>query len=89
MDDVIVPGSSVEESLLRLEHLCIRLREANLKLKPSKCILFQKSGHFLGHVLSEEGIHTDPDKIEALQNWPTPRSIKEIKGILGLCSYYR
>jgi len=40
MDDIIVPGSSVEESLLRLEHLCIRLREANLKLKPSKRILF-------------------------------------------------
>jgi hypothetical protein len=37
MDDIIVPGSSVEESLFRLEHICIRLREANLKLKPSKC----------------------------------------------------
>lgn len=89
MDDIIVPGSSVEESLFILEHIFIRLREAHLKLKPSKCILFQKSVTFLGHVVSEEGIHTDPDKIEAVQNWPTHRSIKEIKGALGLCSYYR
>jgi hypothetical protein len=89
LDDIIVPGSSVEESLFRLEHIFIRLREANLKLKPSKCILFQKSVKFLVHVVSEEGIHADPDKIEAVQNWPTPRSIKEIKSFLGLCSYYR
>ena len=89
IDDIIVPGSSVEESLFILEHIFIRLREAHLKLKPSKCILFQKSVTFLGHVVSEEGIHANPDKIEAVQNWPTPRSIKEIKSVLGLCSYYR
>jgi hypothetical protein len=53
-------------------------------LKPSKFILFQKSVNFFRHVLSEEGIHTDPDKIEAVQNWPTHRSIKEIKGALGI-----
>ena len=58
MDDIIVPGSSVEERLFRLEHIFIRLREAYLKLKPSKCILFQKSVKNLGHVVSEEGIHT-------------------------------
>jgi hypothetical protein len=89
MDDIIVPGSSVEESLFRLEHIFIRLRETNLKLKPSKYILFQKSVKLLGHVVSEEGTHTDPDKIDAVQNWPTHKSIKEIKSFLGLCSYYR
>jgi hypothetical protein len=89
MDDIIVPGASFQESLLRLEHVFIRLREANLKLKPSKCILFQKSVKFLGHVVSEEGVHTDPDKIVAVQNWSTPRNAKEIKSFLGLCSYYR
>jgi hypothetical protein len=56
----------------------------NLKLKPSKCILFQKSVKFLGHVVSEEGIHTDPDKIVAVQNWSTPRNDKEITSFLGL-----
>jgi hypothetical protein len=89
MDDIIVPGASFQESLLRIEHVFIRLREANLKLKPSKCILLQKSVKFLGHVVSEEGVHTDPDKIVAVQNWSTPRNDKEIKSFLGLCSYYR
>jgi len=63
MDDIIVPGASFQERLFRLEHVFIRLREANLKLKPSKCILFQKSVKFLGHVVSEERVHIDPDKI--------------------------
>ncbi|CAC5375540.1 unnamed protein product [Mytilus coruscus] len=65
MDDIIVPGETFEEELLRLEHVFQRMREANLKLKPSKCILFQKSVKFLGHVVSEHGVQTDPEKIEA------------------------
>lgn len=89
MDDIIVPGSSFEEEIERLEHVFQRMREANLKLKPSKCFLFQKSVKFLGHVVSEEGIQTDPDKTTAVQNWPRPRNAKEIKSFLGLCSYYR
>jgi hypothetical protein len=57
MDDIIVPGASFQESLLRLEHVFIRLREANLKLKPSKCIMFQKSVKFLGFPHSSD--HTN------------------------------
>jgi hypothetical protein len=63
MDDIIVPGASFQERLFKLEHVFIRLREANLKLKPSKCILFQKSVKFLGHVVPEERVHIDPDTI--------------------------
>jgi hypothetical protein len=49
----------------------------------------QKSVKFLGHVVSEEGVHTDSDNIVAVQNWSTPGNAKEIKSFLGLCSYYR
>ena len=63
MDDIITPGESVDQCLCRLEHVFERLREAKLKLKPSKCVFFQKSVRFLGHVVSEEGIDTDPEKI--------------------------
>ena len=89
IDDIIIPGPTIEESLTRLEHVFERLREANLKLKPSKCVLFQKSVKFLGHIVSEEGIHTDPEKVKAVQDWPVPRNVKEVKSFLGLCSYYR
>lgn len=89
IDDIIIPGANVEESLLRLEHVFSRLRDANLKLKPTKCILFQKSVKFLGHIVSEEGISTDPDKLKAIHEWPIPANVKEVKSFLGLCSYYR
>ena len=89
MDDIIVPGTNVEQELTRLEHVFQRMREANLKLKPSKCCLFQRSVKFLGHVVSEKGIQTDPEKIEAIKNWPTPRTAKQVKSWIGLCSYYR
>ena len=89
MDDIITPGSTIEECLERLENVFKRLREARLKLKPSKCIFFQKSVSFLGHVVTEDGIQTDPDKIKAVREWPTPENTKQVRSFLGLASYYR
>lgn len=89
LDDIIVPGSTFDQTLERLKHVFIRLREANLKLKPSKCMLFQASAKFLGHIVSENGIQTDPDKISAIKNLGTPTKPKEVKSFLGLASYYR
>ena len=60
-----------------------------MKLKPSKCHLLQRTVTFLGHVVSEEGIATDPAKVESVQSWPVPRSVTEVRSFLGLCSYYR
>lgn len=89
MDDIITPGESVDQCLFRLEHVFQRLRTANLKLKPSKCIFFQKSAHFLGHIVSENGIETDPEKVKAVKEWPRPRNSKDVRSFLGLASYYR
>lgn len=58
-------------------------------MNPKKCILLQKEVSFLGHIVSEEGVATDPSKIEAIKHWPIPRSVKEVRSFLGLCSYYR
>lgn len=89
MDDIIVPAKTVEESLLRLEHVFQRLKSANLKLKPSKCIFFQKSVKFLGHEVSEQGVHTDKEKIKAVQDWPIPRTVKQVRSFVGLAAYYK
>ena len=89
MDDIITPGVSVDQCLKRLENVFKRLRDNGLKLKPSKCIFFQKSVTFLGHVVSETGVHTDPIKITAVKEWPTPQSVKQVRSFLGLASYYR
>ena len=89
MDDIITPGLTVQDCLRRLESVFKRLMEANLKLKPSKCIFFQKSVQFLGHIVSEEGVHTCADKIQAVRDWPTPTNAKQVRSFLGLASYYR
>lgn len=89
MDDIIVPAENFEQGLVRLEHVFQRLEQANLKLKPSKCVFFKKSVRFLGHLVSEEGVETDPDKINTVSNWTIPRNKKQLRSFLGLCSYYR
>ena len=63
MDDIISPCVTVADGLIRLENIFMRLQQANLKLKPSKCIFFQKQVKFLGHIVSETGIQTEPAKI--------------------------
>ena len=89
LDDIIVYSRTVEEHVERLEKMFLRLRDANLKLKPSKCFLLQAQVTFLGHIVSGSGVATDPEKIEAVQNWPRPVNVREVRSFLGLCSYYR
>ena len=89
LDDIIVFSKDVASHLVRLRQLFQRLRTANLKMKVSKCKLFREELVFLGHVISKEGIATDPQKIKAVIDWPVPTSIREVRSFLGLCSYYR
>jgi len=70
LDDIIVYSITIEEHLVKLRKLFDRLRTANLKLKPSKCHLLLAEIKFLGHVVSAEGVSTDPSKIEAVRDWP-------------------
>ena len=49
----------------------------------------QKEVTFLGHVVSVDGITTDPEKVKAVKTWPVPVNLKELKGFLGLAGYYR
>lgn len=89
LDDVIVFGGSFEEELDRLEGVFQRLRQASLKLSPKKCELFRQEVPFLGHVVSRGGVKTDPQKVKAVQEWPVPRNLTEVRSFLGLCTYYR
>ncbi|MEW8092744.1 MAG: reverse transcriptase domain-containing protein [Candidatus Thiodiazotropha endolucinida] len=89
LDDIIILGKTFDQALENLQLVFQRLREANLKLKPKKCFLFQPKVTYLGHVVSEDGITCDPAKIEAVKHWPTPTNKTEIRSILGLIGYYR
>ena len=70
LDDINVFSTEVPEHLQRLRAIFERLRSARLKLKPYKCKLFQISVSFLGHVISGQGIATDPAKVENVVTWP-------------------
>lgn len=89
LDDIIVFANDLPTHLERLRQLLDRLLKVGLKLKPSKCNLLQKSVLFLGHVVSEQGVATDPSKIEAVVNWPRPRNLRDVRAFIGLCTYYR
>ncbi|XP_041481796.1 trichohyalin-like [Lytechinus variegatus] len=91
LDDIILFGASVPDIIERLEVVLQRLRDANLKLKPKKCHLFQKEVHvlYLGHIVSADGVRTDPAKIETVKKWPTPKNSTELRSFLGLASYCR
>ena len=89
LDDIVVFARDAQQHLERLKQVFDRLRGAGLKLKPSKCAFFRRSVVFLGHVISKEGIETDPAKVRAITEWPTPTSITEVRSFVGLASYYR
>ena len=73
----------------RLEAVFSRLRQNGLKLKPSKCECFTKHVKYLGHVVSQMGVETDPDKIVALTTWPVPQNVKQLRSFLAFAWYYR
>ncbi|PJE77798.1 hypothetical protein CI610_03273 [invertebrate metagenome] len=89
IDDILIFSKTVQEHLNRLESVFSKLEQHGLKLKASKCEFFKTSVTYLGHVVSEDGISTDPDKTAAVTDWPEPRNIKELRQFLGFAGYYR
>lgn len=88
LDDLIVFSNSLEEHEIRLQNELQRLRENGLKLSPTKCKFFQTRVRYLGHIVSKDGIETDPDKVRALKTWPIPQNLKELRSFLGFIGYY-
>jgi len=89
LDDVILFSRTTEEHLERPDLVLQRLEDANLKLKPSKCCSMQTRVTFLGHIVSGEGLATDPEKIQLVKDWPTPTTLRHVRCFLGLTGYYR
>lgn len=89
IDDIIVFSETLEEHESRLTHVLRQLKEYGLKLSPEKCKFFQTSVKYLGHIVSQHGVETDPGKIEALETWPRPTNLQQLRSFLGFSGYYR
>ena len=89
LDDIVVFSSSVAEHLARLELVLGRLQKEGLKAKLEKCAFFQPKVKYLGHVISQDGVSTDPSKVEAVADWKRPENVTELRSFLGFASYYR
>ena len=89
LDDIIIFSSDAASHIERLEAVFQKLAKAGLKLKPSKCEFFKKRIKYLGHIVSEEGVSTDPKKVEAVLNWPVPETVYDVRAFLGFVGYYR
>ena len=89
LDDILIFSESFKEHIERLETVFSRLNQHGLKLKGSKCEFFKRSVKYLGHVVSQNSVETDPEKIEALASWSEPHNIKTLRSFLGFTGYYR
>lgn len=89
LDDVVVFSPDFHSRLRHLEEVFQRLHHHGLKLQPRKCRLFQREVTYLGQVISECGVATDPAKTAAVASWPAPQTVEQVKSFLGFAGYYR
>ena len=89
MDDILIFGKTIEEHNENLESVLKLLKSSNLKVMPTKCDFLKKEVHFLGHIISQYGVKTDPKKIQAMKAMEEPTNVKQLRKFLGSCSYYR
>ena len=89
LDDILVYSTDFQQHLSDLQKVFQRLREVGVKLNPEKCSLGQLEVGFLGHRVSAAGIATDPAKLEAVQAFPVPKTLKNVREFVGLTGYYR
>jgi hypothetical protein len=89
LDDILVFSKTREEHDQHLRQVLEVLRQNKLYAKLSKCEFYQTTISFLGHKITQDGIHMEPDKVAAVKDWPIPKDISDVRSFLGLAGYYR
>ena len=83
LDDVLTYSKTAEDHLKHLEEVFVTLRNANLKLKPKMCQLFQRQVVYLGHVIGVDGTSPDPEKTSKVKEWPVPKTVRDVRSFIG------
>ncbi|CAF5209263.1 unnamed protein product, partial [Rotaria magnacalcarata] len=89
LDDIIVYSTSLDDHLYNLELVLQQIQQSGLTLKIDECHFCKTQLKYLGHIVSKEGIRPDPDKLNAVREYPVPTKLKAVRTFLGLSSYYR
>jgi hypothetical protein len=88
-DDILIDSSTWIDHLKHVKAVFQLLRQHHLCVKRTKCSFGDSSVAYLGHVISEQGVNMDPSKVAAVEAWPQPRTLRALRGFLGLTGYYR
>jgi hypothetical protein len=89
LDDILIFSKTEDEHFHHLQQVLHTLRQKELKAKLSKCDFFKDELKFLGHIVSAKGIQPDPAKVAVVSDWPTPKTIYDVRSFLGLANYFR
>ena len=89
LDDLIIFSKTLDEHLERLKLIFERIRDCGMKLAPQKCEFLKNKVKYIGHIVFEKGIETDPAKTEKILLWPIPSNTDELRSFLGFAGYYR
>ncbi|KAJ9519493.1 hypothetical protein QJQ45_000590 [Haematococcus lacustris] len=89
LDDILIFSRTPQEHIAHLRRVLDLLRKHKLYAKLSKCEFGMDQTSFLGHIVSASGIACDPAKVAAVQSWPIPKTVHDVRSFLGLANYYR
>ena len=89
LDDICIFSKSEDEHVVHVHAVLQRLREHSLYVKPTKCEWMQTTIEFLGHIASADGLSVHPEKAAALQSWPAPTTLHELRSLLGTFGFWR
>ena len=87
-DDILIYSPSMEEHKQHLRNVLTLLQQSELKINGKKCSFGRANLEYLGHVIFAGGVSADPQKLEAMTLWPTPKNVTSLRGFLGLTGYY-
>lgn len=89
LDDIVIVTPTFEEHIIWLNRVLDKIKTAGLTINPDKCEFCKSQVRYLGFRLQEEGLTVDPNKTQPIMNYPPPRSIKQLRRLIGMSSWYR
>lgn len=89
LDDILIFSRTFDDHIRQVQQVLRLLRDNQLHCNMEKCSFVKCSQEYLGHVVDQNGLHTDPRKTAPIAEWPTPRSVTDVQQFMGLANYFR